>query len=108
MKCVLPLNHVNSKIYLALWWWLAILLIITCIGLISRVIHILVPSLRMSKINVKEKNRKKFLSNKFTKDLDCGDYFLLYKLSINMDSVNFSQLIEEISSNSEFLEEKLS
>ena len=105
--CILPLNPINSKIFKSLWWWFTFLSAITDFGLIIRLIIFLVPSLRMSKLNIKESIKSKFPSGKLTRNLNFGDYFLLYRLRVNMDYVNFDCLMEEMVSDEDSEREKL-
>merc|ERR1719384_3006878 len=44
--CVLPLNIINEKIYVFLWFWFIILTVITGMQVIYRIVTLIVPTLR--------------------------------------------------------------
>ena len=44
--CVLPLNIINEKIYIFIWFWLIIVTFITGLGLIYRLMVLATPKLR--------------------------------------------------------------
>ena len=44
--CVLPLNIVNEKVYVVLWFWLVILTIISGLAIVYRLFVVLFPALR--------------------------------------------------------------
>lgn len=45
--CILPLNVVNEKIYIFLWFWFILLTILTAMTLLYRVIIIFSPRMRV-------------------------------------------------------------
>lgn len=45
--CILPLNVVNEKIYIFLWFWFIVLAILTAITLFYRVVIIFSPRMRV-------------------------------------------------------------
>ena len=101
MLCLLPLNPIYSKIYLLLWWWFIVLACLTNLSLIYHLLVFLIPSLRVRKMNLRGSNLSTFSNSKFTKNLNFGDYFLLHKLSENIDSVSFNHLLKRMVSNDE-------
>ena len=42
--CLLPNNVFYQYYFLILWWWWLVLFIITCLGLVYRLVQILIPS----------------------------------------------------------------
>ena len=44
--CILPLNIVNEKIYLVLWWWYIVLSVLSAMAVLYRLTSILLPDLR--------------------------------------------------------------
>ena len=106
-NCVLPLNPINSKIFTSLWWWFVFLSLVTDLGLLIRFFTFLIPSSRISKLDIKDSIRNKFSNGKLTKKLDFGDYFLLYRLRVNLDYVSFDTLMEEMISDEDSGEKRL-
>ena len=50
--CVLPLNIINEKIYVFLWFWFVFLAIVTKIQLVYRLLVIMLPGLRATLLKV--------------------------------------------------------
>merc|ERR1712088_1028642 len=78
--CVLPLNIINEKIYVFLWFWFIILTVITGMQVIYRLFVLSMPRLR--EILLKSRSR---LSLMYKVESVCrrqgmGDWFLLYQL----------------------------
>jgi hypothetical protein len=46
--CVLPLNNINEKIYIFIWFWLIIVAIITVLAVVRRLIILAMPNLRVA------------------------------------------------------------
>lgn len=86
--CVLPVNILNEKIFIFLWFWYIILAVLTGIGLIVRVVTLTVPKLRLF-----------LLKRQAGKDIDAGqaeivfrrcqigDWFVLMLVSSNINQV---------------------
>ncbi len=43
--CILPVNIMNEKIYVFLWFWLLLLTLLTVLSLIYHMVHMCAPSL---------------------------------------------------------------
>ena len=113
--CVLALNIINEKIYITLWFWFIILAILTAVYMLYVLSMVTIPSLRKYLVVRKAKNEKKVgLDNIFIllpfqfpcfQDLtyhiidkaDIGDWFLIFLLSRNMDTLMYNAFIEELS-----------
>lgn len=96
--CVLPLNIVNEKIYVFLWFWFIILAILSALSLAYRVAVILSPKLRYVLLRARSRlspqDQMKIISDK----CQIGDWFVLYQLGKNMDPLVYKQLIADLSS----------
>merc|ERR1712129_256882 len=113
--CVLPLNIINEKIYVFLWFWFVILAIITaiqvfhslydCLNFISisetqvmyRLATCFVPSMREMLLKARSRLTKKpgqveGICRKF----GLGDWFLLYQLGKNIDPLIFREFIADL------------
>ncbi len=94
--CLLPLNVVNEKIYIFLWFWFVILSILTCLVIISRLFIFFAISIRSRIL----KTRCRFSNSKYL-DIICkhgniGDFFVLYLLAKNIDPMIMQDIIAEI------------
>jgi len=96
--CVLPLNIINEKIYVFLWFWFVILALITGIQVLYRVSTCLTPSLRemllrsRSRLTTRRLGQVEGICRKFS----LGDWFLLYQLGKNIDPVVFREFIDNL------------
>jgi len=95
--CVLPLNIINEKIYVFLWFWFVILAIITTIQVIYRFTTCFVPSMRTMLLKARARLTKKpgqveGICRKF----GLGDWFLLYQLGKNIDPLIFREFIAQL------------
>ena len=93
--CILPLNIVNEKIYIFLWFWMLLLLALTFLVIIFRFFIIFSPRLRAYMLYLRYRHIKKECVNIIIKKTKMGDWFLLYMLGQNIDSVVFKELIHE-------------
>ena len=98
LYCLLPINIVNEKIYLFLWFWFCFLAVISLLGLVYRLATLVSPLVRQLTTNSRNRmtdsvSKKAFAS--IIRYQDCGTWFFLDLLSRNMDPMNFKQLIVE-------------
>ncbi len=63
--CVLPLNIINEKIYIFIWFWLIIVTIISALALVYRLLVLVIPKLRVALIYWKVSERVIFLYYRF-------------------------------------------
>lgn len=94
--CILPLNIINEKIYVFLWFWFLMLSILSAFALIHRIIVLMVPQLRLFAFYT----RLSGTTIKSVKDLmshcKMGDWFILLQLSKNIDVSIFEEIVDEL------------
>lgn len=94
--CILPLNVVNEKIYVFLWFWFIILSILTFLTLIYRVVIIFSPRMRVYLLRMRFRLIKRDAVEVIVRRSKMGDWFLLYMLGENVDSVIFRDVMQEL------------
>lgn len=94
--CILPINIINEKIYVFMWFWFVILAIVSFVVVIYRIVLIVSPNLRYRLINSQSRIISSDKLYRMLNILGVGDWFLLYMLSSNVDPCNFKELIDKI------------
>ena len=94
--CVLPLNIINEKIYVFLWFWFVIVSVITGVQLIYRLAILVTPQWR--KVLLRRQSRLVPMTqlDAICKVSHLGDWFLLYQLGKNMDPLVFRDFIKAL------------
>lgn len=95
--CVLPVNIVNEKIYLFLWFWFYGVSILSGIALIYRILVCCSSSFRLHLLRARARLTSQrdieFILYRFK----IGDWFLLYQLSKNLDPFTFKEICRDLS-----------
>lgn len=94
--CVLALNIINEKIYVALWFWFIILAVLTSLYLLYVLAVISVPAMRKVLLERNAKHDFKGRIDPIMKKAQMGDWFVLFLLSKNMDSVLFKDFVTKL------------
>lgn len=94
--CILPLNVVNEKIYVFLWFWFLILTVLTALTLVYRALIILSPRLRVYLLRMRFRLVKRESVEVIVRGTKMGDWFLLYVLGENIDMFIYRDVIHEL------------
>lgn len=94
--CVLPLNVVNEKLFLFLWFWLVFVTLISFLELIYRILILCIPLIRTYILMA----QAQFLPHKtafiVVRKLTFGDFFLLHLLGKNLNPIIYKELVIDI------------
>ncbi|KAG8237843.1 hypothetical protein J437_LFUL002452 [Ladona fulva] len=94
--CVLPLNIVNEKIYVFLWFWFVVLSVITGVALLYRVAVVMGPQVRTYLLRARSRLAPHDQIETITRKCQIGDWFVLYQLGKNMDPLIYKELVAEL------------
>lgn len=95
--CILPLNIINEKIYIIMWFWFVFLAIVTTIWLIYRLATHTKLEVRFRVLSRRASLADKKYLRYALKKMEAGDWFVLSMMCKNMESHPFRLLIEELS-----------
>ncbi|PSN34613.1 hypothetical protein C0J52_20550, partial [Blattella germanica] len=93
--CVLPLNIINEKIYVFLWFWCLGLLIATLGLMLYRSFLFVSPKLRHLVFNSRYRTIRRDVTDLLARQSEFGDWFLYYMLGENMDNIIFRDVMQE-------------
>ncbi|CAH0558701.1 unnamed protein product [Brassicogethes aeneus] len=94
--CVLPLNIVNEKTYIFIWFWFMILATLLSILVVYRVIIITCPKIRPKIMHAKNRAIPIEVCEALTRKVDLGDWWILLMLGTNMDPMIYREIISEL------------
>lgn len=95
--CLLALNIISEKIYVFLWFWLITLAVLTAVYLIYQFAVVLIPGLRQTMLERNAKTDYRDRIDILMKKANIGDWFVLFLLSKNLDSILFREFISQLS-----------
>jgi len=95
--CVLPLNIINEKIYVFLWFWFVILAVITALQVTYRLVTCFMPAMRTNLLRARAKLSKSPLQvTAICRRFGLGDWFVLYQLGKNIDPLIYREFINDL------------
>ncbi|CAB4054761.1 inx [Lepeophtheirus salmonis] len=94
--CVLPLNIINEKIYVFLWFWFIIVSVITGMHVIYRILTIVVPQLRVILLRATARLSSAEKIQHLGDFFSLGDWFVLYQLGKNIDPLIYKEFIDKL------------
>uniref|UniRef100_T1DI93 Innexin n=1 Tax=Psorophora albipes TaxID=869069 RepID=T1DI93_9DIPT len=95
--CVLPLNIVNEKIYVFLWFWFIILTILTGASLVYRFAVVFMPKVRLYLLRARSRLSAHDEVELISSKCQLGDWFILYQLGKNIDPLIYKEIISDLS-----------
>ncbi|XP_054714018.1 innexin inx2-like [Uloborus diversus] len=93
--CILPLNILNEKIYIFLWFWFITLAVLSAIVLAYRMLIIFWPASRFLALRSRSRIVDKKDLHVVLSRANLGDWFLLHLLCKNLEPLNFRDLIKD-------------
>lgn len=93
--CILAMNIVNEKLFGFIWIWFLVLVCISGLNLLYKTIVWSCSSYRV-RVLVAQTNLRSSVIRLVTDDGCFGKWFVLYKLSRNVNPVSFDELLIEI------------
>ncbi|XP_076181685.1 innexin family member shaking B isoform X3 [Ptiloglossa arizonensis] len=94
--CILPLNVVNEKIYVFLWFWFLFLGILSFITVLYRIVIIFSPRTRVYLLRLRFRLVRREAVETIVRRSKVGDWFLLYMLGENLDTVIYRDVMHEL------------
>lgn len=94
--CLLPMNVVNEKVYLFLWFWFVLLGLLSCLAVVYRAA--IYASSRLRRLELSSRLVANERLEIALENCKAGDWFLIYLLSKNISSVCFRDFIERLDS----------
>ncbi|XP_023237365.1 innexin inx2-like [Centruroides sculpturatus] len=94
--CILPINIVNEKIYIFLWFWFLLLGFVSAGAIIYRIVLLIFPRCRYFALRPRARLVRKEYFDIVMKRTRLGDWFILSLLCKNMDSLNYRGLMAEL------------
>ena len=94
--CILPINMINDKIYVILWFWLVLLLMVSIIHFVFRIVTVFSTRTRMFFLINFAPNIPAQTAEYLQKMLSFGDWLLLTMMADHIDIKLFSDILKEI------------
>lgn len=95
--CILPLNIVNEKIYIFIWFWFIILAILSSIVILYRLFIIAFPRYRLNILRTRARLADPNNLRSILRIANIGDWYLLYTLAKNIDPVVYREVVDDLS-----------
>lgn len=91
--CILPLNVLNEKVFLILWYWLLLLFIISSICVLYRALFLFVPQFRVYLLRALTRKLDSKSAKFIVEKTKLGDFFVLYRIGKNVNPALYKDLI---------------
>jgi len=94
--CTLPINIINEKIYMTLWFWFLLVTILSVLVLVYEFLKWMLPTMRHMKIQRLSPSSSSVLVKNVVDKCSYGDVVLLDLIANNVDSVQFETLLSNL------------
>ncbi|XP_071040259.1 innexin inx2-like [Parasteatoda tepidariorum] len=95
--CILPINIINEKIYVFLWFWYVVLAVVSCIALVYRFLLYMSYEARFKTLKPRAGLAKDEHIEIVLRKCKFGDWFIIYLLAKNLHSLHFKDFMSELS-----------
>lgn len=93
--CILPINIINEKIYVFLWFWFVILSVLSGVVLLYRAVIVFYPKSRLMVTRSRARLANQDYLETIINKCKLGDWLILDLLSKNLDPLNFRDVIND-------------
>lgn len=93
--CILPINIINEKIYVFLWFWFYFLAIVSAGAILYRLATMAVPKFRVMSTTSRCRLCNREALEAIVRKTKVGDWFMFDLLSKNMDPLNYRDLVAD-------------
>ncbi|KAG5891732.1 hypothetical protein JTB14_000335 [Gonioctena quinquepunctata] len=94
--CILPLNVLNEKLFLVLWYWFFILLVVSLLCIMYRGLFLFLPKFRIYLLRAHSRNLDKKKAMFIVSKISYADFFVLYKVGKNINPMIYKELLNSI------------
>ena len=94
--CVLPINIMNEKIYVFIWFWFLALAVVSIFGLLYHLFFMITPGMTKVYLKTRTMNQPDLHLEEIGKNCEVGDWKLLYLLSRNMEPLVFGEFLRQL------------
>lgn len=94
--CILPINIINEKIYVFMWFWFVLLAILSGVMIIYRAVIVFYENARVMVLANSFRNLEISKVRELTQMMDIGDWFLLSLLAKNLDWLSYEALATKL------------
>ena len=101
----MPVNIINEKSYVFLWFWFIALAVVSGVSLVYRLIVIFIYQARYYLLSIQARLTPYDQVQTVTRKCQIGDWFILYLLSKNVDPVVFKEVIYDLAHHFDFRKE---
>ena len=94
--CVLPLNLINQRIYVLIWFWLVLLILATVIALLWKIAELSTSSFIKHRVKLSCDRQYDYKIERLSRHLSFGDWKLVGILEENLPPYVFKQVIADL------------
>lgn len=94
--CILPINIINEKIYVFMWFWFVVLAIVSGLTIIYRAVIVFIREARYHVLATSARGTQVEALKSLSETWDVGDWFLLSLLSKNLDAVSYDSFTRQL------------